>query len=369
METSTENIIITSELHRDQYKSPEWLSYCPKDYYIKYPHKKVPDQRQSLTWIANAITHMDERDRYEIDKRTFLATIHLTPSIHNIHKKILSAQREINRRLINHFKYGSIERQDKIGIINALDYEGSRSGLIDPTSNPTPHLHLILFFPKKLFSHLNVREIPQEICAAVVDSKFVKPFDLNDDGDVISRGIHVVAYEADHPLWYVADYYTKYFKNHKEHEYRPGSLVISPRDEMVAKWQDQLRKRRRFFAEVDAVRDDLINSPHKYFSCSQVIDWTGESSDCPGVVEACDPIIIPRNRCTSIPSIDRIIDDYISACMNCFVRGLDLPLGTQKVEKLLRWEFMRCGGRWNWLREQGRSKYWLEFWENIFSKD
>lgn len=366
METSTANIIAASITNSDQHISPEWLTYCLKDYYIKYPHKKVPDQKQSLTYIANAIAHMDRSDRCNIDKRTFLATIHLAPSIHNIHKKIVAAQRSINRSLINHFKYGSIERQDKIGIINALDYEGSRSGMIDLSSNPTPHLHLILFFPKALYSYLKPEEIPQEVCKAIIDSKFVKPFDLNDDGDVISRGIHVAEYQPDHPLWYVADYYTKYSKNHKEHAYKPGSLVISPRDEMFSKWQDQQGKKERFGSEVEVVLDGLLNSPHQYFSCSPSIDWTGDSSDTPEVAEPSDPIIIPRNCCTSLPSIEGIIDDYISACMNCFVRGLDLPLGTQRVEKILHWEFMRSGGRWNWLQEQERRGYWLDHWKEFY---
>lgn len=358
--------IATHNSYSDQHISPEWLTYCPKDYYIKYPHKKSLDQKQSLTYIANAIAHMDQRDQCNIDERIFLATIHLTPSIHNIHRKIIASQRAINRSLINHFKYGSIDRRDKIGIINALDYEGSRVGMIDLTTSPSPHLHLILIFPKELYSHLKPEEIPQEICKAIIDSKFVKPYELNEKGDVISRGIHVAPYQPDHPLWYVTDYYTKYSKSQKEHSSKPSSLVISPRDEIINKWRDQPKKISNFLLGANEIINDFLNSPEKHFSCSPAIDWTGESSDTPEVTEPSDPVIIPRSESTSISSIDRIIDEYISSCMNCSVRGLELPLSTKRIELLLKWEFEKFGGRENWLLAQERRGYWLDHWKEFY---
>ena len=365
MATSIQNITSTSYSHRGQHISPEWMEHCDNDYYKSHPHRKITDELNALTNMANALAHMDASDRTNIDSRTFCVTIHLHPSIHHIHKKILAAQRAINRKLIQHFRYGSCNRSDKIGIISGVDYTGSRTGSIVSTSEPSPHLHLLLFFPKELFSFLAANDIPQEVASAIIDLPYVQPYELNADGDVISRGIYVEAYRPIKPLWYAIDYAAKYAKERHINLSKPSSVIISPRDELAQKFQNNLIKRKNFSREVDLVLSELTGSPENYYSFSGSRDWC-EASDSDDVFSNSVPIIIPRHRATKIPSIDVVIDDYISCAMNCYVRGLELPLGTKRVETLLHWEFVRAGGRWNWLKEQERARFWMEHWRQVF---
>lgn len=341
------------------------MEHCDNDYYKSQPHRKINDELNALTNMANALAHMDASDRGNIDSRTFCVTIHLHPSIHHIHKKILAVQRAINRRLIQHFRYGSCNRSDKIGIISSIDYTGSRSGSIDFTSEPSPHLHLLLFFPNELYFHLDANDIPQEIASSIIDLPYVQPYELNADGDVISRGIYVEPYRPKQPLWYVVDYSTKYAKERHINLSKPSSIIISPRDELAQKFQNHPKKRKNFLCEVDLVLGELSEAPEKYYSLSGSRDWC-ETSVSGDIFSNSEPIIMPRNRSTKILSIDRIIDDYISSAMNCYVRGLELPFGTKRVEALLYREFVRSGGRWNWLKEQDRARFWMEHWRQFF---
>jgi hypothetical protein len=193
----------------------------------------------------------------------------------------------------------------------------------------------------------------------------VQPYELNADGDVISRGVHVEPYRPKQPLWYVIDYATKYAKERHINPSKPSSIIISPRDELAQKFQKNPTKRKNFLCEVDLVLGELTEAPENYYSCSGSRDWC-EASSSDEMFSDAQPIIIPRSRAMEIPSIDVVIDDYISSAMNCYVRGLELPLGTKRVEKLLHWEFVRAGGRWNWLRKQDRARFWMDHWSKFF---
>ena len=193
----------------------------------------------------------------------------------------------------------------------------------------------------------------------------MQPYELNADGDVISRGIYVQAYRPIKPLWYVIDYAAKYAKERHINLSKPSSIIISPRDELAQKFQNHPTKRKNFLCEVDFVLGELTEAPDKYYSFSGSRDWC-EASDSGDIFSNSEPIIIPRRRASKIPSIDAVIDDYISCAMNCYVRGLELPLGTKRVETLLHWEFVRAGGRWNWLKEQERAGFWMEHWRQVF---
>lgn len=342
--------------------SPEWIKYCNNKYYKHNPNKKTKSQINELTSLGNALAHMKPSDRHNFDTRTYFVTIHLTKSVHHIKKKITAAQRKINRLLISHFRYGSLERTDKIGIINSIDYSGSRNAEIDHTSNPTPHLHLTIIFPKTLYSYLNPETIPQEIAAALLECSFVQPYEVGVNGDIISKGIEVQKYSPFNPLWYVVDYNSKL----QRHEGFYERTVISPKDEIFSKFKTE-KKRRNFLLMVDGVIDGLINSPERYFFYEASKDWCADSSSYSenGPIE----VVIPASMDIQWSAIERIVDDYISSCMNCYVRALDFPLATKRIEILLASEFKKYGGRWQWLQQQDRAQHWLDYWRKIWRVD
>ena len=342
--------------------SSEWMKYCNNKYYKNSPNKKTKSQMNALTLLGNTLAHMEPNDRNDFDTRTYFVTIHLTKSVHHIKKKIKAAQRKINRLLISHFRYGSLERTDKIGIINSIDYSGSRNATLDHTSNPTPHLHLTIIFPKELYSYLNPETIPQEIAAALLECSFVRPYEVGVTGDIISKGIEVEKYSPFNPLWYVVDYNSKL----QRHEGFYDNTIISPKDEIFAKFKTE-KKRQNFLLAVDGVIDGLINSPEQYFFYEASRDWCSDSSS----YSEDDPseVVIPASMSVQLSAIERIFDEYISSSMNCFVRGLDFPLATRRVEILLASEFGKYGGRWNWLQEQERTQFWYDYWCKIWRVD
>lgn len=342
--------------------SCEWIKYCTNKYYKNSPNKKTKSQMNALTLLGNALAHMEPSDRHNFDARTYFVTIHLTKSAHHIKKRITAAQRKINRLLISHFRYGSLERTDKIGIINAIDYSGSRNATLDHTSNPTPHLHLTIIFPKEVYSYLNPETIPQEIATALLECSFVQSYEVGVNGDIISKGIEVKKFSPFNPLWYVTDYNSKL----QRHEGFYDRVIISPKDEIFAKFKSE-KKRRNFLLAVDGVIDGLINSPEQYFFYEASRDWCADSSS----YSENDPIevVIPASMDIPLSAIDRIVDNYISSCMNCYVRGIDFPLATKRMEILLASEFRKCGGRWQWIRKQERTQFWYDYWRKMWRVD
>lgn len=356
-------------------KDKNWLNYTTSEYYIKYPHRREKDEYNSLNQIANALAHMDPNDRNHFDDRTYLITIHLNKFTHKNHHKLVMAQKMVNKALINHFKCGSLERTDKVGIINALDYSGSRMSHSDDTSNSLPHLHLTLIFPKDLYSYYSPEAIPQEIATALIELPVVQPYEITSDGFLISRGIHIEKYSPVNPLWYTADYNGKFSNktNGTNH-----SIIISPRDEIIAKFdiprkgkpiememKRAERKKNKFFDEADSITNALINDPENIYLHHASYDWCSESANYQRNSSQ-ENIILTNQEVKQLKGIQKIIDDYISSCMNCFVKNLDFPLATKRVEVLLAHEFKKYGGRWQWLKRQERSHFWLDYWRSIW---
>jgi len=345
----------TNETSNTANTSSEWIKYCNKKYYKNNSNKKKLSQMNALTSVGNALAHMTSNDRHNFDTRTYFVTIHLTKSVHHIQKKIIAAQRKVNRLLISHFRYGSLERTDKIGIINSIDYSGSRNATIDYTSNPTPHLHLTIIFPKDLYSYLNPETIPQEVATALLECSFIQPYEIGVTGDIISKGIQVKKYSPFNPLWYGIDYNSKF----QRHEAYYESTVISPKDEIFAKFKTE-KKRQNFLLEIDSAIDGLINSPEQYFFYQASGDWCADSSSYRE--DELSEVVIPASMGVQLSAIERIIDEYISSYMNCYVREMDFPLATRRIEILLASEFRKYGGRWQWIREQERTEYWRDYW-------
>ena len=355
-----------------------WLNYTNNEHYKIKPVEKIKDEYDSLTNIANALAHMNPSDRNNYDDRTYIISVHLSKFTYQHHSKIIMAQKMINKALINHFKYGSTGREDKIGIINSIDYSGSRTGSKEATSGSLPHLHITLIFPKKLYSFLEPSEIPQEITTALVDLSVVQPYELNDNGDIISHGIYVEKFSPVNPVWYVANYNSKFSQKTSGCDH---STIISPRDEMIEKF-DTIRKgrnkraeihrgerkKKNFKSEVDKILRELRKQPKRYYLHKASIDWCDETSDYARNNKLTD-IVIPRSKFKKITRIKEVIDDYISACMNCYVRGLALPLALNGIEILLRQEFLESGGVDKWMWQQSRSQYWYDYWCKMWGVD
>lgn len=348
-----------------------WVNYTNNEYYKSQPIEKIKDEYDSLTNIANALAHMNPSDRNNYDDRTFIISVHLSKFTYRHHSKIIMAQKMINKALINHFRYGSIKREDKVGIINSIDYSGSRTGNKEATSDSLPHLHITLIFPKKLYSFLAPYEIPQEITTALVDLSVVQPYELNDNGDIISHGIYVEKFSPVNPVWYVANYNSKFSQKTRGCNH---STIISPRDEIIEKFdtirkgrdrQAEIhrgeRKKKKFKTEVDKILHEYRNQPKKYYLHKASIYWCDETSGYARNKKLTN-IIIPRNKFKKITRIREVIDDYSSACMNCYVRGLELPLALKGIEILLRQEFLESGGVDKWMWQQSRSQHWYDYW-------
>ena len=159
------------------------------------------------------------------------------------------------------------------------------------------------------------------------------------------------------------------------------STIISPRDEIIESFdkirkgkdeRDEIkrgeRRKAKFKAEVDSILSGLRFQPEPYYLHKASKDWCDESSSHIRNTKY-KIIVVPRNKFKEITRIKEVVDDYLSSCFNCYVRGLEMPLASKGIEFFLRHEFLQCGGVDKWIWQQPKAQYWYDYWRKMWRVD
>ena len=230
------------------------------DYYSNKTYKRGIAKQMAYTYLANAISHMD--DASDLDLRTHIITCRIF-ALSEINQMKFKIGREIRKAIYGKSKP---KRHQKIGLIIAGDINNSRfkSPILDEAGQA--HIHTILILTKEQQENTDINKLYHRLEFALINLPGVQYVTQRRTWTEQTYPVDIRQVIPDKSYWQVIDYFVKCEKYVDAD--KNTSPYVWPIDGFRHRKKTSSRKTKKLEILglwISGLRDNLIFDPRNFF--------------------------------------------------------------------------------------------------------